>query len=181
MTYTATDRQDGATATAKYFFTVHDPLEEKEHHINRDIERNVRLAGSPEIKNQSYTQSLEAPGGYVERSDSYDIGVSIDLGFAVSKWILDGLGISPSFTYTVTVNAGQPAAGITLPPRTYSYAVIYDTYERHWGNADEWDAAGFVGNEPFDFTIPRAPGWGIRMVPPIRLSDDGGGTGNSGG
>lgn len=97
-----------------------------------------------------------------------------------ARWKLSTLGISPNFSYAVTINAGQQAPNVILPPRTYSYAEIYDTYERHWGVVDKWDTAGYVGEDSFDFSVPRAPGWGIRMVTPLRIDDRGSG-GNGGG
>lgn len=171
MTYKATDRRDGATATALYHFTVHDPIEERESYIDRTIRGNVRSANSPSVENQSYTETITVPGGTAGIASSYTVGVSISLNWPVSVWSMDKLGISPSFTRTVQINASQQTPPVTLPPRTFSYAVLFDTYERHWGEVTKWDEGGFVGVEPYDYRIPREPGWGIEMAVPRPLQE----------
>ncbi len=164
MTYTVTDNQDGITATAVYYLKRHDVYEETSHQTEAAY-ANERQAGSPAVYNRG-DKPIEVPGGYVEESGSHTIGVSVQPDALVGGWELKTLGLSIGYSYTYTVNSGQNAAPITLPPGTYTYAKLRDTYTRHWGTADQWDAGGFTGATSFDFMVPRPPGYEIYMAGP---------------
>ena len=117
LTFTATDPVDGASATAAYLMTIHDRIEVLTHNVDNSITKNIRPAGSPDVRNEGGTD-IEVPGGYLELSDSYSIGFEVSIDPTVSIWVAS-LG-HISLSYTITLNAGQQASPITLHPGTYT-------------------------------------------------------------
>ncbi len=181
MTYTATDNQDGISATAVYYLTRHDIYEEMSHHTDNTIEINERPAGSGNINNPS-DKNMDVLGGYYEVSGGWSLGINFQPDLDVDGWQLANLGLSLSYTYTVATNAGQNCPGILLPPHTYTYLTIKDTYTRPWGTAYKWDAGGFAGEVAFDFQVPRPAGYSLHMHEPISFNSNApGGGGGSGG
>jgi hypothetical protein len=177
MTYTATDPADGATATAKYYLTIHDPIEDKGAPQTEVIADNWQAAASPAVFNYSTTAYVTTPPAYLEYAISHTIGINFGGDIHLTGHKLSDIGVSANYSISFTYNAGQTSFSIELPPRTYSYLEVADMYKRYWGKVNKWEPSGAFNEASYDFKVPETPGYTIRMHPPIPISTGGGNTG----
>jgi len=142
-TYTITD-DDGATATAKYYLSFHDPVEK----ISDDTSQVscmvpiYRADGTP-----IYTSPQTGVGsgtGYVERSTGYSVGAGLNATFNLTGWLkflgID-VGINGSFSQDTNTGATVP---FTCPPNFYAQAYQQDFYTRHHYLLRHFDTSGLI-------------------------------------
>lgn len=159
LSYSVTDPL-GATATANYVLTVHDPYESYINSYRLKLENYQRQPNSP-----SWTSSPTATTGtvYVEQANTWGGSVSLD---TFGELICENLGVSISADYSFSVNAGASANAGPLTPGYTTWAETYDEYNEYYGTLKVWDAGGYVGTTPYDEQIPNGQ-IGIIAAPPV--------------
>ena len=162
---TVTD-SDGATATANYILTVHDPNELGADTMNRGIE-NLRMA-----PNAAYVRSTQDDATltvYAEQGDSWSLDISADI-----PWVLPELGLSVSGSYTYSYNAGVQSSLQHVQAGYGTYLEEFDAYKYHTGPITQWDAGGYVGTTTYHVKEPDSPSGGYQAhAPAIPLPDSG--------
>lgn len=167
LTYSVTDPtpNNGATATANYVLTVHEPFEKI--HENPEIEKNVNFRVDP-----NYSALLGGNNGaqgtfYIEHSDTWTVGVSISGDPAKFIAALDGLdlGLELSGQYSTSTNNGAGLIFNTQPH--YSYVCFqFDRIDEWAGTANHWQANGSVSTGPYAIDLPDlAPNGFIESAP----------------
>lgn len=153
ITYTATDNQDGATATATYILTVHDPYEKYIDNPPAPSRENIQRRGSI-----SFTATPAALTGtsYFEQADSW--GASISAAGPLDKWIADILGFRLDLSYSFTVNQGASVNLGPYQPGYGSWAETYDEYTTYTGTAKIYDAGGYCGTHDYYVKVPTGTG-----------------------
>ena len=157
VSYSVTDPL-GATATANYILTVHDPYEDYiDNH--RVIKQNI----TEDNYSLAFTSVQGAPSGQVSivHSDTWEASVSCDF---LVDWIVPGT--SANVTYSFTASSGASA---NVGPYTPGYTVWAETYnlaDEYYGTVKVWDAGGYVGTQPYDEIIPTGHA-GIEATQPV--------------
>ncbi len=153
ITYTATDNQDGATATATYILTVHDPYEKYIDNPPAPSRENIQRRGSI-----SFTATPAALTGtsYFEQADSW--GASISAAGPLDEWIADTLGFRLDLSYSFTVNQGASVNLGPYQPGYGSWAETYDEYTTYTGTAKIYDAGGYCGTHDYYVKVPTGTG-----------------------
>jgi hypothetical protein len=167
ITYTATSTTDGTQATATYYLTMHDPYETVTSQTANTYGTWTNFPGMPQVPNYS-NQTVSSGQGYVEQSISVSFGVSIQPNITVGTFELGKLGLGANASFTYTINAGQTANPVQVPPNYYTILQYAGAYVEHTGTADVWDTGGPLGITSFDFLVPN--GWGLRMMPPMAFN-----------
>ena len=157
VSYSATDPL-GATVTANYILTVHDPNEVGPDTVTRGIE-NLRMA-----PNAAYGRST-ADGSpvtvYAEQSDSWSLGITSDI-----PWILPKLNLNASASYTYSYNAGVQCVLPSVRAGYGTYLEEFDSYKYHTGIITQWDAGGYVGTKSYHVKEPDRPSGGYQAHTP---------------
>lgn len=138
------------------------------HHWDNSIGLNDRPAGSGALYNHT-DHAVTAPGGWVTSEGRVSFDGSMAADIEADQWELKHLGLSLNYTYTFEGRARTIAPPLSLPPHTFTYLRIQDTYVRHWGTLRRQDAKGLTQDVPFDFMVPRIPGSVIYMGGPYRI------------
>ncbi len=165
VSYSVTDPL-GATATANYILTVHDPNEVGPDTFTRGIE-NLRMA-----PNAAYGRSTVDGSPvtvYAEQSDSWSLGISSDV-----PWVLLKLGLNASASYTYSYNAGVQCVLPNVQAGYGTYLEEFDSYKYHTGTITQWDAGGYVGTHPYHVKEPDRPSGGYQAHTPAVSLPDGG-------
>ena len=169
---TATDNADGASATAQYILTIHEPIE---------------LEGGDQVASHQPENYRKAPGAawvispqdgsdlnvYMETACSWSLGASFGGDADFSAWVaLVPLNLSINASYQVTINVGE---GVTVHNQLKGwgcYALICDFYDIHTGKGKEWDEGGFVKNVSYLFKIPSNPDGGVTASTPVYVGSN---------
>lgn len=159
VSYSVTDPL-GATATANYVLTVHDPYESYINNHRLKLKNYQRQPNSP-----SWTSSPAATTGdvFISQENSWGGSVSLD---SFGELICQNLGLSISTNYSFSVTAGAYAHAGPLTPGYTTWALTYDEYDEYYGTLKVWDAGGYVGTTPYDEQIPNGQ-IGIIAAPPV--------------
>ena len=153
MTYTVTDKGDGATATATYILTVHDPYEKYIDNPPTPSRENLQRRGS-----LSFTATQAAPTGtsYYEQDQTWS--VSISAAGAVGEWFATTLGLNLQASYSYTVAQGASVNLGPYKPGYGSWAETYDEYKTYTGTAKTYDAGGYCGTHDYKVKVPTGHG-----------------------
>ena len=156
MVYTATDNGDGATATAKYILTMHEPLETK--NVNPDIYliSNVHVPPSASYVVSNAPSSSLTVG--LTTSDSWMVGVGLEAMFPASIWKALSLGININASYTFSVSTTQSVTVSDVPPGYGTILEVFTVSIHHSGLLNQWDTAGFVGVQTYGIDVPDHAG-----------------------
>gem|GEM_PF-7061214 len=162
LTYRATDRQDGATADAKYYLRIHDHLE---------------LDGSPTVLPRQRENFRIYPGSNVsvsnkpnstlvftiENSVTFSVSIVFGVDVELSKLIAVNAGAEFSRSTTVSVGTSVEVNGVNVGWGTYM--LVFDIYDHYSGTGKKWDTAGYLGAFPYFVKVPSNPSTGITTAP----------------
>jgi hypothetical protein len=164
-TYTATDSQ-GATATAKYILTLHDPWEIVTK-TSAPAKRNYRPHPYGSWVDASHDGDTLV--GQLTQTYGWDVGVTFS---GPDDLIANLIGVDVTVTRTVStgVTVGNEHNNVRKGYR--ACIMIWDAVIRHTGTANQWDEEGYVGNMPFECDEPDNPAGGMHLGP-VEWNGDG--------
>ncbi len=149
--YTATD-STGATGTAKYILTLHDPFEAKTHDIASIFDNPQRASGN----------ILGPCSAQTGQTTQVSISLTADAGGAIGAWLADifSIDVSASVNYSESTSI---LVGGNVPAGKYTWLEQLDHYYYHTGLADKYDTTGYLGEFPYS----------IKQIPPTHLDQYG--------
>jgi hypothetical protein len=169
-TYTLTDPNDGATATATYELILHDAYEAKSTNpVTQEI-GNIR-SHPHHIPVRASTNGQTLTVG-VSASYTWTIGMSLSGEVEAAQFASLGLGVEVSKSVTSEANASASAENV--PAGWEMYLQIYDRYDVHSGVSYKWLPEGYGGEVPWVIKAPSVnpSAFGVQAAPPYPI--DGG-------
>ena len=168
--YTATDNTDGATASANYSMTVHDPYEANfpDHATYRNKENFKKYPDAQWVSSgddPGKTYDLEV---HTETSKSIDITISP--GGILEKWIASTMAITIDVSASYDVSVGQGTTVKDVPPGWGTYCMSYECVDYHKGKLDQWGTRGYQGTLPYNLRVHENPAVGIQPAPLVQMS-----------
>ena len=161
LKYVAKSLHDGATAAATYKVTLHDQYEDWQdtvqqrrtkpgswrRHPNTD-DAIAREAGRTLTVNASQSHTWTAGLTFTANTEASIVVLSVDLG------------IEASHTREWTAETGLADSVSDVNKDWGTYLQICDLVDIHTGTIQRWSAAGFVGEENYQFYVPVGRGYG---------------------
>lgn len=162
--YTATDNTDGATASARYVMTVHDPYEKSfpDHTQDMTDDANEKQLG---------TYGPQAPfnGSPISASVTTENPWSVKVkasGEIPLPWIGGALGVDVEKSVTDDDKIGVSCSDNHTRAGDYSYVEAVDHYIYHHGKVDTWGVYGYKGTQPYEVWEVGTPAHLLRLHTP---------------
>jgi hypothetical protein len=149
ITYTATDNQNPATATATYDLTVHEPWDNKRaSNPATTLNTTKTFLTGPDgfpigVGNTTNQTQAAVPQAGLSITASATLGFSFTSGFTVD-WA-EALGIAVNLNGTLSATVSVTSPGPELPPQqeSFPYVLTSWTTDHYW--LDNYSSAGYIG------------------------------------
>lgn len=170
VVYAATDNTDGASITAKYIMTVHDPIEKNypDHATYRNKENFKKYPDAQWVSSGSDPGKTYDLDVHTDTSQSIDI--TITPGGKIEKLIASALGVTVDVSASFDISVGQGTVIKDVPPGYGTYCMSYEVVDYHIGKVDQWGTGGYQGTAPYNLRIHENPAIGIQPAPLAPMS-----------
>ncbi len=149
ITYTATDNENPATATAAYDVTVHEPWDNKRNAnpattAHSQINYAVGTDGFPiGVGNTTGQPQAAAPTVGLSITTSVTLGFNFSPTFSVGWAQALGIAVNLGGTLSATVNVTDPGPELQPQQEAFPYVLTSWTTDHYW--VDNYSSSGYVG------------------------------------